>query len=325
MSSALAFMSRCSMRLASETSSAAVSSGTRPISRRYMRTGSLELALTDRSSRGPAPLDAGSAASPNTSTPSSWSIWSSRSCCSSDRSVASTTSTMRESGMEPISRASSISSRTSSTLVIESSVPTASAVPAEGGAHAPFQVDGPQPPLLVAGGALGGGAAAEHRQLHPVGRLAQLGLADAGVREPDPDREGHVREVLRPRVEVGVPGAEQLEGPPVRLDLEGLGRQRVEEGARRLRQRDGHHEEAPLQDLLGGQVRPREDGRGRRVLPHRLAEPLFEPLGKLKETCRQANPVVFLESVVGKRLQQLGDRLERLLTAPGGGPRPSHA
>ena len=40
------------MRLASETSSSAVSSGTLPISLRYMRTGSLVGVLTERSSLG---------------------------------------------------------------------------------------------------------------------------------------------------------------------------------------------------------------------------------------------------------------------------------
>ena len=52
MSLRLASMSRRSMRLASETSSSAVSSGTLPISLRYMRTGSLVGVLTERSSLG---------------------------------------------------------------------------------------------------------------------------------------------------------------------------------------------------------------------------------------------------------------------------------
>ncbi len=47
-------MSRRSMRLASETSSSAVSSGTLPISRKYMRTGSLVVDFTERSSLGGA-------------------------------------------------------------------------------------------------------------------------------------------------------------------------------------------------------------------------------------------------------------------------------
>ena len=54
MSWRLAAMSRRSMRLARETSSAAVSSGTLPISLRYMRTGSLVGVLIERSSAGAA-------------------------------------------------------------------------------------------------------------------------------------------------------------------------------------------------------------------------------------------------------------------------------
>jgi len=50
MSLRLASMSLRSMRLASDTSSSAVRSGTLPISLRYMRTGSLVGVLTERSS-----------------------------------------------------------------------------------------------------------------------------------------------------------------------------------------------------------------------------------------------------------------------------------
>ncbi len=50
----LASMSPRSMRLARETSCSAVSSGTLPISRRYMRTGSLLAVLMERSSLGAA-------------------------------------------------------------------------------------------------------------------------------------------------------------------------------------------------------------------------------------------------------------------------------
>ena len=60
MSLRLAAMSRRSMRLASETSCSAVSSGTLPISLRYMRTGSLLALFTERSSAG---MTSGSTAS----------------------------------------------------------------------------------------------------------------------------------------------------------------------------------------------------------------------------------------------------------------------
>ncbi len=56
----LASMSPRSMRLASDTSCSAVSSGTLPISRRYMRTGSLLAVLMERSSLGTSPSASGS-------------------------------------------------------------------------------------------------------------------------------------------------------------------------------------------------------------------------------------------------------------------------
>ena len=59
----LASMSPRSMRLASDTSSAAVSSGTLPISVRYMRTGSVLGVLIDRSSAGASSSPAASGAS----------------------------------------------------------------------------------------------------------------------------------------------------------------------------------------------------------------------------------------------------------------------
>ena len=84
------------MRLASETSCSAVSSGTCPISRRYVRTGSPEKVGARRSRLGLAPLSARSASSSSSSIPISPSACRSRSCGSSSRSAASMTSARRE-------------------------------------------------------------------------------------------------------------------------------------------------------------------------------------------------------------------------------------